>query len=241
VLIKGPNEETVMAGRANFLASHNGFAFSNSWPKQPAVTLDTPFGPIKVGDASKGLCGGMAFAALDYWYADSVPPTDRPPEGSPLYKFLVKRIVDSWHVPAGVAQYFQWMNLPDSDQGFTAFGQHIVTQRGLPWRTITQQLPLIRADLDANVPCPLGLVTVHSSSPQELGKCHQVLAYAYRIAGSQVTIDVYDPNSGQDDDVTITFDKSHPTKATTFTHTIGIPHPIRGFFRTAYAPVSPPA
>ena len=230
-----------MAGRASFLASHNGFAFSNSWPKQPAVTLETPFGPIKVGDASKGLCGGMAFAALDYWYADRVPPRDRPGDGSPLYKFLVRRIVDSWHVPAGVAQYFQWMNLPDADQGFTAFGQRIITQRGLPWRTITQQLPLITADLDKDVPCPLGLVTVHSNRPQDMGQCHQVLAYAYRVAGPLVTIDAYDPNSGQDDSITITFDTSHPSKPTTFRHTIDIPHPIRGFFRTAYAPVAPPA
>jgi hypothetical protein len=230
-----------MAGRERFLASHNGFAFSNSWPKQPAVTLDTPFGPIKVGDASKGLCGGMAFAALDYWYADRVPPPDRPAAGSPLYTFLVKRIVDSWHVPVGIAQYFQWMNLPDSDQGFTAFGQRIITQRGLPWRTIRQQLPLIRADLDKQVPCPLGLVTVRSGRPQDMGQCHQVLAYGYRVAGPEVTIDAYDPNSGQDDTITITFDRSHPGKPTTFRHTIDIPHPIRGFFRTAYAPVTPPA
>jgi len=230
-----------MADRAKFFASHNGFAFTNSWPKEPAVVLDTPFGPINIGDASKGLCGGMAFAALDYWYADRIPPTDRPDQGSDLYGFLVRRIVDSWHVPAGVAQYFQWMNLPDADNGFDVFGRHVVTQRGLAWRTVTQQWPLIKNDLDDDLPSPLGIVTVHSAQIKDLGLNHQVLAYAYTINGPVITVDVYDPNSGQNDDVTISFDTSAPTQRTTFTHTIGISHPVRGFFRTAYAPVVPPA
>ena len=226
--------------RANFLASTEGFAFTNSWPKQPAVVLDTPFGVVDIGDASKGLCGGMVFAALDYWYADRTAPTARPPQGTPLYNFLVARIVDSWHVPAGVAQYFQWMNLPDADQGFKVLGQTVITQRGLAWRTLVQQWPMVKDDLDADRPSPLGLVTVKSSRIKDLGLNHQVVAYDYSAKSSVVTLDVYDPNSGQDDGVSISFDTRAPTKATTFTHNVDISHPIRGFFRTAYAPVGPP-
>ena len=51
---------------------------------------------------------------------------------------------------------------------------------------------------------------------------------------------VYDPNSGQDDGVTIGFDTAQPTQATTFASNIDIGHPVRGFFRTAYSPVPPP-
>jgi len=51
-----------------------------------------------VGNASAGLCGGMVFAALDYWYAGIVPPSAQPAPKTPLYKFLVQRIIDSWHV-----------------------------------------------------------------------------------------------------------------------------------------------
>lgn len=226
---------------ANFLASRNGFAFTNSWPKQAAVSLDTPFGPVNIGDASKGLCGGMAFAALDYWCASELPPPDRPAAGTPLYDFIVKRIVDSWHVPAGVVQYFQWMNLPDADQGFDVFGHHVITQRGLPWRTITQQWPLIKADLDRDVPSPLGIITVHSNKPGDLGLNHQVLAYGYSAQGPVISVNVYDPNSGQDDGIAISFDTRTPSQATTFTHNIDISHPIRGFFRTAYSPAPSPA
>ena len=148
--------------RSPFLASSDGFAFHNSWPSQPAVQLDTPFGKLDLGNAKGGLCGGMVFAAFDYWHAGQLPPADQPAAGTPLYKFLVRRIVDSWHVPVGIAQYYQWMGLPDGDNAYSAFGRRIVVEQGLAWRTIRVQWPQIKKDLDRGVPCGLGLVTVAS-------------------------------------------------------------------------------
>jgi hypothetical protein len=230
-----------MAPPEPFQPSVNGFAFENSWPNEPAVSVASAFGDINIGNASAGLCGGMVFAALDYWYAGMVPPSDQPAPKSALYKFLVQRIIDSWHVPTGVAQYFSWMNLPDGDAGFTAFGHRVVVEHGISGRTILQQWPLIRADLDRGIPSALGVVTVASHNPADLGHNHQVLACGYDVDGSAVTVRVYDPNSGQSDGVTIAFDTSAPAKATTFTTNIDIGHPVRGFFRTAYSPVKPPA
>jgi hypothetical protein len=80
--------------------------------------VPTPFGSIDIGNAKDGLCGGMVFAALDYWHAQQPPPTVQPSPGDPLYRWLVRRLVDSWHLPVGVTQYYQWMNLPDGDTGF---------------------------------------------------------------------------------------------------------------------------
>ncbi len=71
------------AARAPFLATTDGFAFRNSWPSQPAVVFTTPFGKIDVGNAKGGLCGGMVFAALDYWHADVTSPADQPAAGAP--------------------------------------------------------------------------------------------------------------------------------------------------------------
>ena len=85
------------------------------------------------------------------------------------------------------------------------------------------------------------MVTIASHNPADLGHNHQVLACGYQTDGATVTITVYDPNSGQDDGVTIAFDTSAPTKATAFTTNIDIGFPVRGFFRTAYQPVKPPA
>ena len=94
----------------------------------------------------------------------------------------MKRIVDSWHVPAGIAQYYQWMGLPDGDSDYSAFGRRIVVEQGVAWRTIRLQWPQIKKDLDRGVPCGLGLVTVASRKPKDLGLNHQVLAYRYETS-----------------------------------------------------------
>jgi hypothetical protein len=225
----------------SFLPSRHGFAFDNAWPSQPAVVLPTLFGDIRVGNAADGLCGGMTFAALDYWRAGAAPPAERPAAGQPLYRYIVDRLIESWHVPAGVAQYYQWMNLPDGDATFRVFGRRVLTERGLSWRTIRIQWPQVRKDLDRGLPVPIGVVTVSSKRPQDLGLNHQVLAYGYRGTGSRVTLQVYDPNRGRRDDVFIGFDTAAPAKPTTFAHNLGLGRrPIRGFFRAAYSPHNAP-
>jgi hypothetical protein len=215
--------------------------FNNAWPSEPDVTRPTPFGPIAIGNADTGLCGGMVFAALDYWHGRITPPAARPAPSAPLFQYLVQRLVASWNLPTGAAQYYQWMNLPNGDSSFNVAGQHIVTERGLAWRTIAVQWPQITADLDRGIPAALGLVTVASASPADLGLNHQVLAYGYEASPSQVTVQVYDPNSGQNNGIHIQFDPRDPADPTTFTHNINLSHPVRGFFRTPYAPATPPA
>jgi hypothetical protein len=229
-----------MTKTAGFLPSEWGFAFVNSWPSEPCVVLNTPFGKIGMGNAAAGLCGGMVFAALDYWYAGTRPPAAQPSPEDPLYGYLVRRLIDSWHIPSGVAQFYQWMNLPDGDSGFDVLGWTVLTQRGLAWRTIEQQWPEIAADLDHGIPAPLGVVSVASAAPADLALNHQVLAYDYKVTAADVTVWVYDPNSGQRDDVYIQFDPSAPAKATVFKHNLAISEPVRGFFRTAYSKATPP-
>ena len=202
-----------MPDPSSFLPSQDGLAFTNAWPSEPAVVLPTPFGKINIGNAAAGLCGGMVFAALDFWHTGIQPPATRPAPGEPLYRYIVRRLVDSWHLPAGVAQYYQWMNLPDGDSGFEVFGRRVVTDRGLAWRTIQTQWPQIKADLDHGTPAALGVVTVASASPADLGCNHQVLAYGYHTSPSEVTVRMYDPNSGQDDSIYIRFDPRAPGQA----------------------------
>jgi hypothetical protein len=224
----------------SFLPSLNAFAFTNAWPAAPAIEVPTPFGKIGIGNAAAGLCGGMVFAALDYWHAGIAPAEARPAPGQPLYRYIVRRLIDSWHLPVGVAEYYRWMNLPDGDTGFDVFGRHVVTERGVAWQTIETQWPQIAADLDAGTPAPLGVVTVASANPADLGANHQVLAYRYSASASMVTVQVYDPNSGRNDGIHIQVDPRSPAGPTTFAHNLDISRPVRGFFRTAYAPATPP-
>ena len=108
---------------------------------------------------------------------------------------------------------------------------------------MTQQWPQVKHDIDTGIPGPPGIVTVKSSAIGDLGHNHQVLACAYATDDSVVTLNVYDPNRGQRDDVSIRFDTANPQRSTTFTHNRGINEPVRGFFRSSYrpAPVPPSA
>jgi hypothetical protein len=228
-------------GRPGFLPSRDGFAFTNSWPSAPAVTVRTPFGRIGIGDDAAGLCGGMVFAALDYWHAGVLPPAARPAPGSALHDYVVRRLIASWNLPAGAARYYQWMNLPDGDTRVTAGSWHLFTERGVSRRTVGGHWPRVRASLDAGVPAALGVVTVAGANPAKLRHNHQVLAYAYTLTGNEVTVRVYDPNAGRDDNVGIRFDVSSPGRATAFRHNLSVGWPVRGFFVAAYSPVTPPA
>ena len=226
---------------SGFVPSADAFGFTNEWPSAPAVTVQTPFGPIGIGNAANGLCGGLVFGSLDYWHAGVLPPPQhRPAPGTPLYKFVVRRLIDSWNLPAGAAEYYLWMNLPDSDSTVDVLGKTLVTQRGLSWRTIEQQWPQVRSSIDGGVPATLGVVTVASANPAQIGKNHQVAAYGYVTAGTEVTLLVYDPNSGPADNIHIRFDISAPARPTTFAHNMNLTLPVRGFFVTPYSPAPVP-
>ena len=214
-------------GTCGFLPSRDGFGFPNSWPSSPAFTLPTPLGQVGIGNSAAGLCGGMVFAALDYWHTRARPPADRPEPGSPLHQYVVRRLIASWRIPAGVARYYRWMVLPDAG-------------RGVSWRTIAGQWPRVKASLDDGIPAPLGLVTVASANPVLLRHNHQVLAYGYARSGREVLLRVYDPNSGPDDGVGIRFDPWAPARATAFAHNLNLGWPVRGFFLVPYTPAAPP-
>jgi hypothetical protein len=224
---------------AGFLPSRAGLHFVNAFPAEPAVRLDLgPVGSIALGDASKGLCGGMVFTVLDLVEAGlPAPDLDTPPaEGSPLFRYLVSRLVDSWNAPAGVLTYLRWMGTPDHDLGFEPFVLH-----GLGWMTVRQQWPRIKASIDAGHPCPLGLVTAHSMSLGDLGENHQVLAYGYDVDGSDLRVRVYDPNTGREgaDDAHLALSTASPQHTTPIEHNLAIDHPVRGFFATPYTPRDP--
>jgi hypothetical protein len=225
-----------------FLPSRNGLHYANSWPNEPDVTvpLPPPFPPMTIGDAANGLCGGMIFAALDLFHAGKLPPASKvnPPDDSPAFNYLVQRLIDSLDIPAGVMQYYRWMQLPTQDEQVTVLGQTITNVTGTSDLTINHSMPTVRSTLDAMHPCPLGLVTVHSSDPTQLGKNHQVLAWGYEDSGALTSVKVYDPNLPGDDHVTITFDHTHPALTTTFRYSGA--DTILGFFpSTWYMPKDP--
>jgi hypothetical protein len=234
----GPAELRVATG---FVPSRHGLRFANAFPDGPAVTVDLGVARLGVGNAARGLCGGMVFAALDYWTAALPPPGDTgPPDpGTPLFRYLVRRLVDSWGLPAGPLTYLTLMHplYPDGDR---ALGP--LTLRGRAWRMVTREWPVVRARLEAGRPCPLGLVTVSSGLPTAIGENHQVLAYRYDQAGTVVRIGVYDPNQPGADDVDLVIDLADPTGPVqvSMTSAAGPGRPVLCFFAVPYVPRPPP-
>jgi hypothetical protein len=174
-----------------FLPSTHGLRFANRFPSGPTVR----FGPIDprwigVGDASAGLCGGMAWFVRERFEAGLPVPSDTmaPANGSALFRVLVRsqvRSLDWLRTPLR----FWWM-------GAIGSGRALRRSRAVEW-------PRIRADIDAGRLAMVGLVRHTGFNPFNLTRSHQVLAFAYELAGDAVTIRIYDPNWPGRDDVAV--------------------------------------
>jgi hypothetical protein len=70
-------------------------------------------------------------------------------------------------------------------------------------------------------------VTAASAKPSDLGLSHQVLACGYDASETEFTVQVYDPNSSQDDGIYIRFDPTGADEAHHFRaqHQHQPPHP----------------
>ena len=194
---------------------------------------------IPIGDASNGLCGGMAFAARDYFEAGRTPTTETtaPGEGR-LFDFLCARLFDSFDLPMGPARYLELMS-PMLADGESIWSRAGLLPHGRAWRTIRDEWPKVRADIDAGHPSPLGLIKVKSSDPRQLKQDHQVLAYGYDLTGGLLTLRLYDPNQPERDDVMLSAGPLDPTRPLAITPSPPT-GPIHAFFRVAYAAVDPP-
>lgn len=191
-----------------------GFAFPNSFPNVPYGPIDVAGVPVSIGDASNGMCGGMVFAARDFFEAGLSRPTlTTPPSSGPLFTYLSHRLFDSFNLPNGPLTYVTLMNpdLPDHDTWFSGF----LAPHGRAWTTIVDNWPFIKADLDAGRLSPMALILVKSHDPTQMGHNHQVLAYGYDLTPNQdLTIHVYDPNAPNDNNVTVTLNIQHPANTT---------------------------
>jgi hypothetical protein len=216
----------------------HGFGFANRWPAGPTVTFG-PFDPriIGIGDASTGLCGGMVTTARDLFEAGIAPPTDRDPpaNGSPRFRAIVRRQVESLDLLRTPLRFFDLQAFrPDPPTRLSAL------LRRAPPRVVAirDEWPKIRADIDAGHAPILGLIRTPSSSPRDLTRNHQVLAYAYDEVAGGFRIRIYDPNHAGDDVVELVarLDGSgarHPDERVRLAQSTG--EPLLGFFRQRYS------
>ena len=173
-----------------FLPSTHGLHFANRFPPGPTLT----FGPIDprwfgIGDASAGLCGGMAWFVRERFEAGLPVPleTAAPANGSPLFRALVRRQLLS----------LDWLRTP-----LIFWWMGAISAERASRRTLDIELPKVRADIDGGHLAMVGLVRHQGISPWALTRSHQVLAYAYETDGDAVTLRIYDPNFPDRDDLT---------------------------------------
>lgn len=231
---------------AGFLPSVHGLPFANTFPPGPTLR----FGPLDTrvlgfGDASTGLCGGMALTARDLFEAGVPAPGDPagPPEnGSPRFQALVRRQVQS----------LDWLRVPLRYLDLQAFRPDPPTglarwlQREPPRvDSVLREWPRIRAEIDTGHPSVVGLIRVAGVSPWALTQNHQVLAWAWQTDEERITVRVYDPNHPGRDDVELRVSVAPPVPARVggtapwreriaMTQSTG--EPLLGFFRQPYPP-----
>ena len=200
-----PVEESPARDIRTFRPSANGFAFVNRFTGSP---IPFSLGGLenKLGTPSAfGLCGGMSFAAADFFLAHRTPPARATPpskrDGRALFDFIQQRQMATFGPQMRLAARFgRWMSLPDVGP----FGTRTMT---------IAELDDIRAGLSAGQPIVLGLVFNHHGANKEASgpagvawENHQVLAYdmapSPRSRGT-ASIRIYDPNYPGRDDVRI--------------------------------------
>ncbi len=171
------------AKKTRFNPEKHGFKFSNSF-KTELVIKDVRFG---------GLCGGMAYSALDYFNSKTPTPdqTHRPAANTPLFKHIYARQEAS--ILRNVDKWGELMLNPLGSRSDEFFRWGLEGKRG-------GRLWELALKIDGGKPVPLGLF---KDGDGGFKTHHQVLAIGYdkgRYRGDVGTfqedlkIFVYDPN-----------------------------------------------
>lgn len=203
-----------------FLPAQNGFRFINSFDPISKLPFISSLHPSRL---VIGLCGGMCYTALDYFYAGQQPPDFQDPAqlNPDLLAHLYERQAESMS-PLFLARLVDWLLRDDAYVAYLTRGVEMIR---------------LRTMLDAGYPAVLCLVRTHGLL--DTTGNHQVVAEGYEIdqATGQLCISLYDPNHpGQEPVITLPADWQVPGAIQQSTG-----EPLRGFFVMAYKPEALPA
>lgn len=190
--------------QTGFKPSEHGFRFANRFPEHV-------FGAV---------CGGMSFAAADFFYSNrKIPQQEETPEqNSLLYHYLLRRQIESFGTLGryGV-RLVQWMRLADDEL----------------WKETYDEFRDVKTMLDDGKLVQLYLVYKDASQGLNPLGNHQVLAYGYSEFSDSVYLHISDPNHPGDDDEVIVLDEVQQGNALGLRceqqWTGGMKH-VRGFF-----------
>jgi hypothetical protein len=214
------------SGRVGFDPSQHGFHFDNQFTNR--VANIPGFGPVE----TRGRCGGMAYAALDYFIAGiPVPayrsslfsPSSVPPDGHWLADYILIRLMNSFWTPSAI-NFVDWTVRSDHQTWF---------HPGVTRMTKEREFPKLQKAIDGGTPVVLGLVGADNLG--DVGnRNHQVVAYGYERH----------PQAGM---IVFVYDNNYPDTEVVLSSATGSPHfdsthgrAWRGFFVHDYVHVNPP-
>jgi hypothetical protein len=228
----------IAAAEGPVLAAEAGVPFIGPW--LVAKTIEAENDAIvnaivqAVTAQNYGLCGGMAFASLDYWLRGWIVPrgtgpNDQPqrttPTGTALRDYIWTRLLQS--VKDNVGTFLQWMAVLHFEGG-----------PGASWLRDQTKLEVakLRARIKAGTPVTVGLIGT-TWNPLDN---HQVLVYGFEDnPDSTITLFVYD-NNFPNTETTYRIDFSGSALQVNESQPTGARGPMRGLFCTTYAPSTPP-
>jgi hypothetical protein len=223
-------------GRTLFTAAEHGFRFPNHFVNDVFLNIRT-----------RGRCGGMAYASLDYYFAGlEIPPctsqdfpgSSVPPDGHPLADYIFARQIHSFLPPNG-PKFLTWTRRKNRN---TLFGR----RKGLTHLTKSVEFPKLRESIDNGNPVALGLISADAKRLRDVDRNHQVVAYGYkRETNGTIRVFIYDndfpPRAGQSGEVVLTSDPDDDYFTTSSLDTNrSRGGPWRGFFVQSYFPVPQP-
>lgn len=183
-------EDKIVPVMTRFNPTVHGFKFANNF------TVQTQLGGLN-GPTFGGLCGGMVYAALDYFNAGKTIPQQNymPAEGMPLQSYIWNRQQNS--TLPNLDKWIEYSTNPFGARNREFFNWGIELGGG--------RLGELRSWIDRGKPVPLGLKSCgdECKCPGGCPGDHQVLAIGYdmgRYKGDkgqyieELSIFVYDPN-----------------------------------------------
>ncbi len=206
--------------KTKFSPPNDGFRFVNRFEFKFPVKFQIPLvGQVDLSEVVYGLCGGMCFSALDYFYAGEAVPGVSQVDAidNKLFIYLADRQMDSLSIPV-LLKVIRWMVSEDRYVGL---------------RMTRYELPKLRRRLDKGEPVVLALIRVRGLGDPT--KNHQVLAtgYEYDSNSKRMVVTLYDPNH-PGKEPTITMDLERPSEGIQLSQSTG--EFLRGFFIIDYSP-----
>jgi len=206
--------------RTNF-GYYHGFKFPNTYQIPHRIIPDKYIPDFitsgDIGFSTAGACGGMAFAALDYFYAHKLIPgyTSTPSNDNPLSKYIFQRLYDSLDIsllgilkslgsivastsPLGsvanldAVPRYVYLTMSPTENSHTIAG-HCTVGCFPGIRPLTDnEVSKATRILDQGRPVVLGLI--RASSIRDIGLIHQVVAYGYHYdkAYNGYTFNIWD-------------------------------------------------